>query len=71
MLDFILWYNDIELKEVERRSGVSYQTLHKLKRGEEGNYTWRTLNTIANSLEITVDEFYDWEHKKHWFYGEK
>lgn len=71
MFSFILWYNDIELKEVEHASGVSYTTLFDLKEGKQRNFTYRTLLTIAKSIGIAVSDFYDWDHKKHKFYGEE
>lgn len=70
MFDFILWYNNIDLKEVERDSGVSYPTLHKLKRGDAHNFDWRTLHTIAkcDCLSIEVSDFYDWENQRHKYF---
>lgn len=71
MFDFILWYNDIELKGVEHKSGVSYTTLFDLKIGKDRNFGWRTLNTVAKSISLEVDDFYDWKNKKHRIYGEE
>lgn len=68
MFNYILWYNDIELKEVEALSKVSYPILNKLHKGHKHNFTYRTLETVAKSLSLDVSVFYDWEKNEHvWF----
>lgn len=68
MFNYILWYNDIELKDVEELSKVSYPIINKLHKGHKHNFTYRTLETIAKSLGLEVSDFYDWKKSDHvWF----
>lgn len=68
MFNYILWYNDIELKEVEALSKVSYPIINKLHKGANHKFTYRTLETIAKALSLEVSDFYDWQKGDHvWF----
>lgn len=70
MLDFILWYNRIELKEVQATSEVSYTTLHKLMDGHPQQFGKRTLKAVADSVGISITDFYDTENQTHKYYGD-
>lgn len=68
MLDFILWYNDIDLMYIHERSKISYPILIDLKKGVRRKYTPATLQGVANALGITVHIFYDIKSHDHKYF---
>lgn len=69
MFDFIIWYNDIDLKEVQKRTKVSYPTLIQLKKGGNHKFNYQTLYTIAKRLDLQMEDFYDWERQEHKYFS--
>lgn len=64
-LDYILWYNDIELKEIQNTTGLSYPLLIDLKKGANRKFNPRSLRDVAEFLGIEVSVFYDIERGEH------
>lgn len=73
MLNYILWYNDVELSQVQKwckdnDDEISYVTLHQLKQGFNRHFGKRTLRAVANAIGIQIADFYDLENKMHKYY---